>query len=63
MEFFFPPLLGPTVVCVSVCVFFSIQRIFVLYLYLGPLDRPLFHTSSFLEVGCVWFYFLFQEEQ
>lgn len=53
MEFFFLPLLGPRVVCV----FFRIQRISILCLYLGLFDGPHFHTLSLLEVGCICLFF------
>lgn len=53
MELFFPPLLGPRVVCV----FFRIQRISILCLYLGLFDGPHSHTLSLLEVGCICIFF------
>ena len=42
MEFFFPPLLRPRVVCDSASAFFKIQRVFILCLY----QLSLIHISE-----------------
>ena len=67
MEFFFPPLRAKSGMCFSVCVCVCVcvcvlqhpQRIFLLYLYLGLLDRSFFPYFIFPRSWmCLFFHWL-----